>query len=399
MTRGCALAREGVDVVDISSSSPITRAEQGGAATARAALPLIAEIDCAAWRDLAGRAIEPNAYYLPEWTIAANGDRRARAVTRALTAHDTAGALTGLLPVLSAWHGFRLPLPVLVAADPFRSLDTPLLDHDTADRAAAVMIAQARASGARALLLREVARDGEAVQVFSRAAAAEGLAPVLLRGWSRACLDATSDADELLRDALGGKRLKEYRRLMRRLGDHGEVRFTVARTPDAVAQAYEVFLALEASGWKGRRGTALLHQPELAARLRTAATSLATRNACEIALLHAGNAAIAAGIVLRHCDRAYFFKLGIAESFARYSPGVLLTLELTRHLCADPAITMADSTASPDHPMIDPIWRGRFAVGDLLIPLRPRDPLFGPITLALRAREALRQTAKRLLKR
>jgi len=32
-------------------------------------------------------------------------------------------------------------------------------------------------------------------------------------------------------------------------------------------------------------------------------------------------------------------------------------LDLTRHLCADPAIAMADSTSSPDHPMINPIWR------------------------------------------
>jgi CelD/BcsL family acetyltransferase involved in cellulose biosynthesis len=359
----------------------------------------MAAIDAGAWRDLAGRVLEPNAYYLPEWAMAANGDRRARAATRALTAQDDAGALTGLLPVLTAWQAFRLPLPLLVSADPFRSLDTPLLDRDAAGRAAAAMLAQARATGAHALLLRDVACDGDAARAFSRAAAVDGLAPVLLRGWSRACLDATRDADELLRDALGGKRLKEYRRLMRRLGDHGEVRFSVARAPDAVAQAWEVFVALEASGWKGRRGTALMHRPELAERLRQAAITLAARDACEIALLHAGDQPIAAGIVLRHGDRAYFFKLGIAESFARHSPGVLLTLELTRHLCADPAIHLVDSTAAPDHPMIDPIWRGRFAVGDLLIPLRRRNPLFAPITFALRAREALRQTAKRLLKR
>nr|WP_085978166.1 GNAT family N-acetyltransferase [Rhodopseudomonas palustris] len=359
----------------------------------------MAAIDAGGWRDLADRALEPNAYYLPEWAMAANGDARARAVTHALTADDASGALIGLLPVLSAWQAFRLPLPVLVSADPFRSLDTPVLDRGAADRAAAAMLAQARATGAHALLLRDVARDGEAMQTLSRAAAADGLSPVLLRGWSRACLDATRDGDELLRDALGGKRLKEYRRLTRRLGDHGEARFSMARTPDAVAEAYDLFLALEASGWKGRRGTALMHQPELAGRLRQAAIALAARGACEIALLHAGAEPIAAGIVLRQGDRAFFFKLGIAEGFARHSPGVLLTLELTRHLCADPAIAMVDSTAAPDHPMIDPIWRGRLAMGDVLIPLRSRDPLFGPITLALRAREALRQTAKRMLKR
>ncbi len=385
------------DVVDISQGTAVTRNASKNAAPHL--LPSITALDARAWRDLAGRVVEPNGYYLPEWTLAANGDDRGRSVTHVLIAHASSGQLTGLLPVLSCWHAFRLPLPVLVSADPFRSLDTPLLDREDGLQAATSLLAQARATGARALLLRDVARDGDAIQMLSRAAASDGLAPVLLRGWSRACLDATRDSEELLRDALGGKRLKEYRRQMRRLGDHGEVRFSVAQTHDDVARAYDTFLALEASGWKGRRGSALLHQPELAARLRDAAVALAARGACEIGQLHAGNEPIAAGIVLRHGDRAYFFKLGIAEQHARSSPGVLLTLELTRHLCADPAIRLVDSTAAPDHPMIDPIWRGRFAVGDVLIPLRPRDPLFGPITLALRTREAARQTAKRLLKR
>ena len=79
-------------------------------------------------------------------------------------------------------------------------------------------------------------------------------------------------------------------------------------------------------------------------------------------------------MVLRHQDRAFFFKLGVDERFAKFSPGVQLTLDLTRHLCADPAIAMADSTAAPDHPMINPIWRGRLAIGDVLIPLRRHDP-------------------------
>jgi hypothetical protein len=72
-----------------------------------------------------------------------------------------------------------------------------------------------------------------------------------------------------------------------------------------------------------------------------------------------------------------------------------LTLELTRHLCADPAIASADSTAGPDHPMINPIWRGRFAIGDVLIPLRSGDP----IVAAIQAAMALRYTARHYVRR
>ena len=87
--------------------------------------------------------------------------------------------------------------------------------------------------------------------------------------------------------------------------------------------------------------------------------------------MRAGDTPVAAAIVLRHQDRAFYFKLGVDERFAKFSPGVQLTLDLTRHLCADPAIALADSTADADHPMINPIWRGRLAIGDVLIPLRP----------------------------
>ncbi|UYO38864.1 GNAT family N-acetyltransferase [Rhodopseudomonas palustris] len=360
------------------------------------ALPEVAAIDKAAWCDLATRVIEPNGYYLPEWVIAANGDD---AVPRALTAQDSAGRLIGLLPVISCWHAFRLPLPALVSADPFRSLDTPLLDRDAADDAAARMMAQARAAGARALVLRDVAREGEAMAAFTRVLATEGLSPRLINGWTRAGLDASRDGEALLRQDLDTKKLKNLRRLERRLGEHGEVRFTVAKTADEAARAFDIFLALEDSGWKGRRGSSLKRQPELASRLRSAAIALASRGQCEVINLSAGATPVAAGVVLRHADRAYFFKLGIDESFARCSPGVLLTLALTRHLCADPDIRFADSTASAQHPMIDPIWRGRFAVGDLVLPLRKRDPLFAPIVATLSARDRLRHFAKRLLKR
>lgn len=360
------------------------------------ALPEVAAIDKAAWCDLAARVIEPNGYYLPEWVIAANGDD---AVPRALTAQDSAGRLIGVLPVISCWRAFRLPLPALVSADPFRSLDTPLLDRDAADDAAAKMMTQARAAGARALVLRDVAREGEAMAAFARVLATEGLSPRLINGWTRAGLDASRDGEALLRQDLDTKKLKNLRRLERRLGEHGEVRFTVAKTADEAARAFDIFLVLEDSGWKGRGGSSLKRQPELASRLRSAAIALASRGQCEVITLSAGATPVAAGVVLRHADRAYFFKLGIDESFARCSPGVLLTLALTRHLCADPDIRFADSTASAQHPMIDPIWRGRFAVGDLVLPLRKRDPLFAPIVATLSARDRLRHFAKRLLKR
>jgi CelD/BcsL family acetyltransferase involved in cellulose biosynthesis len=388
-----------VDIVDLA----VVRRASRDAATARGRattatsrpqpLTPLADIDADAWRALARRAADPNGYYLPDWELAVNASAPGRTGASALAAwQDT--MLVGLLPVVSMWQAYKIPLPALVSADPYATLCSPPLDHGLAIDAAATLMRAARQSGARALVLREVALDGAAMKAFKTVLRGEGVRPRVLQWNLRACLDATRDADELLRDALGGGKLKELRRQRRRLAEHGTVRFEVARAAPDVARAIETFLKLEASGWKGARGTALANAAGDAAFIRRAAPALAATGHCEIVTLYTGATAIASGIVLRHQSRAFFFKLGVDERFAKYSPGVQLTLDLTRHLCADPAIASADSTARADHPMINPIWRGRFAIGDMLIPLAPNDPVVAAIHAALVVRHYAREAAR-----
>jgi hypothetical protein len=155
---------------------------------------------------------------------------------------------------------------------------------------------------------------------------------------------------------------------------------------------------LEASGWKAQRGTALTQDDGDAAFIRRAVTTLAENRQCEIVTLRAGAAAVAAAIVLRHLTHAFYFKLGIDERFAKFSPGVQLTLQLTRHFCADPAIASVDSMAAPDHPMINPIWRQRLAIGDVLIPLRRNDPVAALIHAAMMSRQRIRAPLRRAVR-
>jgi CelD/BcsL family acetyltransferase involved in cellulose biosynthesis len=352
------------------------------------------------WRALAERALEPNGYYLPSWEFAvdafASGRTGASAlVARSSAAPDGANRLIGLMPVISMARAYKIPLPALVSAHPYGTLCTPPLDRDFAHEAATDLLQAARQSGAHALILREISLDGATVKTLREVLRQQGLQPCVLQSQLRACLDATSEPEEMLRGALGAKKLKELRRQRHRLAEHGVIRFDVARTREQGAAALEIFLRLEASGWKGKRGTALIQDDGDAAFVRRAAPKLAETGQCEIVTLCAGDTPVAAGIVLRHQDRAFFFKLGIDERFAKFSPGVQLTLELTRHLCADPTIATADSTAGADHPMINPIWRGRFAIGDVLIPLRRNDPVVPLIHAAMMLRGLVHELARR----
>jgi CelD/BcsL family acetyltransferase involved in cellulose biosynthesis len=393
------------DVVEIANSAAAHRASLSEAIASRSRLdpvhtdalvPLTA-MATEQWRELAARAIEPNGYYLPDWQLAVNASAPGRTDGSALSAwsdaEPSARQLIGLLPAISLWRACKIPLPALASADPYGTLCTPLLDRDRAYDAVAGLMRQANESGARALILRDMSLGGAAMRTITHVLGASGLKPYVLKSHARACLDASRDADQLLRESLGPKKLKELRRQRSRLAEHGEVVFEVARTPAEVAGGLEIFLSLEASGWKGRRGTALNQNDGDASFIRRATLALAERGSCEIVTLRCGATAVAAAIVPRHQDRAFYFKLGIDERFAKFSPGVQLTLDLTRHLCADPAIRTADSTASAGHPMIDPIWRGRLAIGDVLIPLRRRDPVVSLIHAAVMLHRRGRETA------
>jgi CelD/BcsL family acetyltransferase involved in cellulose biosynthesis len=399
-------------VVEIANSAVVRRAllkdsidarpQAGAASPDRDTLAPLSDITASQWRRLAERAVEPNGYYLPDWELAVNAFARGRTGVSALgawrdapTAQEGTTSLIGLVPVISLWRAYRIPLPALVSADPYGTLATPLIDRDMANDAVAGLMLEARKAGAHALILRDVPLDGAVMKVFTELLQKDGMRPLVPQSHVRACLDATRDADELLRDALGPKKLKELRRQRHRLAEHGAVHFDVARTPADVASAVEIFLNLEASGWKAKRGTALMQDEGDASFVRRAAKALAEIGQCEIVTLRAGDTAVAAAIVLRHLDRAFYFKLGVDERFAKLSPGVQLTLDLTRHLCADPAMAMADSTAGADHPMINPIWRGRLAIGDVLIPLRRNDPMVSLIHAAMTLRRLIREPVRR----
>jgi hypothetical protein len=380
----------------------------------RAGFSALASIPVDEWRALAERAIEPNGYYLPAWELAVNASAHGRTGVSALSAWRDASPnqlarielapsedpasepaqLIGLLPVVSLWRACKIPLPALASASPYGTLCTPLLDRGLAEEAANGLMCEARKTGAYALILSDVSLNGAAMKAFTMALRQDGLQPIVLHSHLRACLDARREADEVFRDALSAKKLKELRRQRNRLAEHGEVRFTVARTTEEVAQAVEVFLALEASGWKGERGTALRQREGDLSFIRSATRGLSETGQCEIVTLHAGETPVAAAVVLRHQDRAFYFKLGIDERFAKFSPGVQLTLDLTRHLCADAVLATADSTASADHPMINPIWRGRLKIGDVIIPLRRNDPVVSAIRAALTARHRLRELVR-----
>ena len=101
--------------------------------------------------------------------------------------------------------------------------------------------------------------------------------------------------------------------------------------------------------------------------METAVTQLAGDGKARIARLQVGDDPIAAIMTLTSGATAWCWKIAYDERFARFSPGVQLLLEVTQALLDDPDIARADSCATPDHPMIDHVWRERLGLADRLL--------------------------------
>lgn len=130
-------------------------------------------------------------------------------------------------------------------------------------------------------------------------------------------------------DGLQRKFKSNLRNRERRLQALGDVAFSVARAGAEQRAARDVFYALEASGWKGERGSAISQRPSA----RAFYDGLLDRTAPDIwipILSVAGRPAAAALVRVR--NRALFLlKTAYNPAFAAYAPGQLLTARLIRY--------------------------------------------------------------------
>jgi CelD/BcsL family acetyltransferase involved in cellulose biosynthesis len=121
---------------------------------------------------------------------------------------------------------------------------------------------------------------------------------------------------------------RNLRRSERRLSELGDVRFEVV-TGTGLKDALEVFYRLEASGWKGRRGTAVVQRPQVKQfydRLVNGASEDVW-----IPILSVSGDPVAAYVLRILGNSIFALKTGYDEAYAKYSPGLLLTSRVIRY--------------------------------------------------------------------
>ena len=336
--------------------------------------PLASLSDCVeVWRRLAAHAAEPNVFYEPGFALAAASSLGRDVEAILVWSADLPRRLVGRFPFRVAARRYGIKLPVLTGwTHPFAPLGTPLIDRDSAGTVVGSFLGHVATDAPlpKIVLLPLLDDSGPIAQALRATVEHSGGAHATFGRHRRAVLQPDGDTAHYVEHAIGKKRVKEFKRLRRRLAEIGPVAFEIARSPAAVTAALQDFLALEAKGWKGGAGTALIQNPELRHFAETAVYTLARHGQAGVARLLVGSRPIACIVTLQSGGGAWCWKVAYDEGLARFSPGVQAMMDLTGALLADDTVTFADSCATPDHPMIDHLWRERLAMTDLMIGLQ-----------------------------
>lgn len=326
---------------------------------------------------LSRRAMEPNIFFAARFLAPAMPRLDERQIRMAIIRDDgpTRSRLRLLMPFSVEKPGFSVGPSIIRAwANSFGPLGTPLVD---AEGAAATIdnllegLARPEAGLPGVLVLPELRLNGPFAQMLRTIAIGRNLPVITSGNQQRPMLESLLDGDDYLRQSISASHLREMRRQWKKLSAMGELTYNVARQPEEIRIRMEEFLALEASGWKGKKRTAMVMDRLHSAFAREAITNLAEADAVRIHTIDLDGRAIASLIVFIMAGEAYTWKTAYDETLSAYSPGKLLVGRLTDWHLDDANILRTDSCAVSDHPIMSRMWQEREEMGIVTIGLTP----------------------------
>ena len=164
-----------------------------------------------------------------------------------------------------------------------------------------------------------------------------------------ACLLPIQGTYESYYQRLGSKHRKNLRQARNRLqqqGDHDSVFLT---GKEVSQDTLEAFARIEASGWKGREGTAILNRPGVMAYCADLCRNLAQRGWLEWHFLRVGDRNIAATLAIRCGTNLVMAKVAYDEAFARCSPLWVLLEDTAQRMFNDGNTRQLDLLSNYDY--------------------------------------------------
>ena len=367
--------------------------------TADAIMPYAREIDA-----LGEQAADPNTQF-ESVTLSAAMNHLAGGdpAEIALVWSDADGAgkriLLGVFPYRSVRGRFGLPLSVWQIWTHIHSYNaTPLVRAGREKQALQRFLAFAEQSGAVAVEFPLFQGDGSFSAALDEVVSECHLAMRETDRHQRAFLRSDLKGDDYFAQTMRKKKRKEYARLWNRLAETGNVELTAHDASSDFGGWMERFLALEAKGWKGQRGTALRAVPAERTFFETICRGAQAQGKLHCLDLTIDGRPIAMLASFRAGRGLYTFKIAFDEDYGRFSPGAQLMMRGGAVLLDDARFDWVDSCAIPDHPMIDHIWAERRVMRSAIVGTGRG---FGPLAVSFIATMTigakwLRERAKRI---
>ncbi|SCX11305.1 Protein involved in cellulose biosynthesis (CelD) [Agrobacterium sp. DSM 25558] len=324
---------------------------------------------------LSNRVMEPNIFFTGKLLAPAMPRVDERSVRFALM-RDENGArsrMRFLMPFTVEKPGFSVGPSILRAwANPFGPLGTPLVDAEGAAETIDDLLdalSQPELRLPEVLVLPQLRLDGAFVRMIKAIALSRNLPLATSETHHRMMLESKVDAGLYLKNTLPLAHLQELKTQWQNLEAMGALTYDVARQPQDIRLRTEEFLALEASGSKGRKRSALVSDRYRAAFAREAITNLAEIDAVRIHTLNLGGAAVASAVVFITMGEAYVWKLAASEDHSRHSIDRLLMQRLTEWHLDDANILRTDSCGADEDRDLDGFWSEKSEMGTLVIGL------------------------------
>ena len=143
------------------------------------------------------------------------------------------------------------------------------------------------------------------------------------------------DCFDTFERGLSRNRRRSLRRGRRQLEAEGEVTFDVHTGLYGLDAVLDELFAVEASGWKGERGSAIASNPNTHRFYTEVARWAAERGWLRVATLCLDGRAVASDYSIAFGGAWYSLKSGYDERYRRFGPGALLLREQLRHCCEE----------------------------------------------------------------
>src|ERR1700683_1771734 len=205
----------------------------------------------AKWRELAGRALEPNVFYEPAFALPAAPVFGAAAGPVLIWSGGRSRRLLGFFPARIERRRYGFNLPVLVGwTHPYAPFGLPLVEREAAEPVVSAFLSHLAADPALPglLLMPFLPEEGPFARALDAILRRAQMPSAAFNRHRRAFLAPTGERTRYLEGAMGGHQRKELRRQWRRLSETGAIAITIATEPAAIDRALEDFFGLAAQG-------------------------------------------------------------------------------------------------------------------------------------------------------